>query len=150
MYEYINMNINIFIGLTEDLWSTIYPSDLEAESAESFISLLSRLFPQFKALFIKLNAKLETDDDLNRGEKGVRDMGVLDKAESMTAVKYFSHKKCPTFNHPPVPPDNPVCYRTVGVVSQPASDLLARYVDLYAYLDINFIHIERILTSIFI
>ena len=108
---------NPAIGVMEDLWCVLFPTELNPlTNTESFGVFLSRLFPQLKALYgreeQRVLGRIATDS--------------INKADFITAVKYYPHQKGHTLNHPPMAPDNSQCYRTVGTVSIAASILLAR------------------------
>ena len=108
---------NPAIGLREDLWCVLFPTELSPlNPTESFGSLLSRLFPQLTSLY-----------GTNEGDEGSRIASneSSKRAESNTAVKYFSHQKGHSLNHPPGSPSSS-SYQTVGKVSFTASNLLSR------------------------
>jgi hypothetical protein len=110
---------NASIGLTEDLWCMLFPTELNPlTNSETFGILLSRLFPQLTVLYGDSN-------EWNPGDH-VAASDARRRAAS-TAVKYYPHPKGHAVNHPPAAPENSQSYRTVGTVSMAASTLLARY-----------------------
>mmetsp|Transcript_28268 Transcript_28268/g.27102 ORF Transcript_28268/g.27102 Transcript_28268/m.27102 type:complete len:327 (-) Transcript_28268:759-1739(-) len=113
----IVVRANASIGLREDLWCVLYPSELHSTlSSESFGTLLSRLFPQLEALYRR------NDNIHPNANNSVNSLFY----QGTTAVKYYPHQKGHSFNHPPMPPDNTQSYRTVGTASLSASVILAR------------------------
>ena len=107
---------NPAIGLREDLWCVLFPTELSPlNPTESFGSLLSRIFPHLSCLC-----------GTNEENEGLRGSNESSKhAESNTDVKYFTHQKGHSLNHPPGAPSNS-SYQFVGKVSFAASNVLSR------------------------
>ena len=120
---------NPFIGIHEDLWCVLFPTELNATyTSEPFGALLSRLFPQLSIIF----GKKPSNDYTNGGGGG----GVGDsrnKADDLIAVKYFAHRKGLTLSSPPTAPETFQAYRTIGTVSLAASTILAKYVTILLF-----------------
>lgn len=109
---------NASIGLSEDLWCMLFPTELNPlTNSETFGILLSRLFPQLTTLYGDCN-EWNPGDHLAASDARRR--------AANTAVKYYPHPKGHAVNHPPAAPENSQSYRTVGTVSIAASTLLAR------------------------
>ena len=129
----IVIRANPFIGIHEDLWCVLFPSELSSTyTSEPFGSLLSRLFPQLSVIF----GKKSSNDNGNKrdyngggnGGAGVNGGDNRDKPVDMIVVKYFAHRKGQTLSSPPAAPETIQAYQTVGTVALPASTLLAKYV----------------------
>ena len=111
---------NASIGLKEDVWCMLFPTELNPlTNSETFGILLSRLFPQLTVLY-------GDSSEWNQGDHSIAS-DAKRRAACTTAVKYYPHPKGHTVNHPPSAPDNSQSYQSVGMVSIPASTLLARY-----------------------
>lgn len=102
------------LGIREDCWRLIYPSDLLNDSqAASFGGFLMNFFPQLRSVLSKL-----TSDQI-----------------STTVVKYFPHKIDPPVLQPPRG-DHGIAYQTIGTLDESTSSVLARFETSLSFHDI--------------